>query len=76
VLGLPWVDLTVADGAVWASSPENAAIVRLDPVSGDETKRVRLGRAPGALAAGSGAVWAALPDVGAVARYDLETGRS
>jgi hypothetical protein len=75
VLRFLWVDLTVAGRAVWASSPEDATIVRLDPVSGEETGRIRVGRAPAALAAGGGAVWAALPGAGTVIRYDLETGR-
>jgi serine/threonine-protein kinase len=74
VLEFPWADVTVAAGAVWASDPEDSAIVRLDPVSGEERARIRLGGTPGSLAAGGGAVWAVLPEAGAVVRYDLNTG--
>jgi hypothetical protein len=73
VLDFAWVDLVVADGDVWASSPEDAAIVRLDPLTGAEQERIGVGGAPVSLAAGAGAVWAALL-TGAVARYDIATG--
>jgi streptogramin lyase len=74
VLELPWADLTVADGAVWASSLRgNGTIVRLDPVTGEARERIRVGKEPGALEAGGGAVWAAMG--GSIARYDIETGR-
>jgi streptogramin lyase len=74
-LGFVWTDLTVTDGAVWASSPVDDALVRLDPVTGKEENRVRLRPATGAprsgaLAAGAGAVWAA--HAGQVERYDVE----
>ncbi len=75
-LEFPWGEFTVARGAVWASSPDDGTIVRLDPVTGEENQRIRVGRAPVALAAGAGAVWAAIPDDGAVVRYDLATGRT
>ncbi len=74
VLEFPWADLTVADGAVWASSPRDDTIVRLDAVTGEEEERIRLGGRPGALAAGGGAVWAVLDDK-TVARYDIAAGR-
>ena len=74
-LGFLWTDLTVADGAVWASSPQDNSIVRLDPFTGDETERIRVEGSPGALTAGAGGVWAAIGENGAVARYALETGR-
>jgi hypothetical protein len=76
VLELPWADLTVADGAVWASSLRgNGTIVRLDPVTGEARERIRVGKEPGALEAGGGAVWAAIRKGGSIARYDMETGR-
>jgi hypothetical protein len=71
----PWADLTVADGVVWASSPEDDTIVRLDPVTGGEIERVRAGGEPGALAAGAGVLWAAIGENGTVERHDLETGQ-
>jgi sugar lactone lactonase YvrE len=74
-LEFPWADLIVADGAVWASSPELDTIVRLDPMTGEENERIRVEGEPGALAAGAGAVWAANRWNGTVARYDIETGR-
>ena len=40
-----------------------------------EKQRIRVGREPGALAAGAGAVWAAISREGTVARYDIATGR-
>ena len=49
-------------------------IARLDPMTGAELQRVRVGPRPGALAAGGGAVWAALSD-GGVARYDIAADR-
>ncbi len=77
-------DFAVADGAVWALT-QNGTIVRLDPVTGEETERIRVWRAPAALAgeagvsvpiaAGGGAVWAANLLDGTVARYDIATGR-
>jgi hypothetical protein len=73
VLDFPWADLAVADGAVWASSPEDGTIVRLDPLTGEEQERIGVGGAPRALAAGGGAVWAAIRS-GTVARYDIATG--
>jgi hypothetical protein len=89
MLEVPWVELTnadftVADGAVWASS-QGDRIRRLDPVTGEETERIRVGRrlsplvawagfwAP--IAAGAGAVWAANQRDGTVTRYELPTGR-
>jgi hypothetical protein len=74
-LGFQWSDFTVAAGAVWASSPEGGTIRRLDPLTGKERERIRVGREPGALAAGAGAVWAAISRDGTVARYDIATGR-
>jgi hypothetical protein len=71
VLELLWADLTVADRAVWASIPVDGAIVRLDPMTGEENGRIRVGRAPWTLAAGAGAVWAAIREDGTVARYDI-----
>jgi streptogramin lyase len=73
-LDFQWADLTVADGAVWASDPQDNAIVRLDPLTGREIERIRLGGQPGALAAGSGAVWVAFPRANRVTRYDIATG--
>jgi serine/threonine-protein kinase len=73
VLDFSWVDLAVADGSVWASSPEDATIVRLDPLTGEVRERIGVGGVPVALAAGGGAVWAAIL-TGAVARYDIGTG--
>jgi hypothetical protein len=72
---LPWDDLTFANGSVWAPSPEDGAIVRLDWVSGEAERRIVVGGEAGPLAAGAGAVWAVLGPEGAVARYDLATGR-
>ena len=77
-LGFLWTDLTVADGAVWASSREDDAIVRLDPFTGNEIERIRVGGTRGelgAIAAGAGAVWATIGATGTVARYDIETGQ-
>jgi streptogramin lyase len=75
VLKFPWADLTVARGAVWASSPGDGTIVRLDPVTGEEIERIRIGGKPRALAAGGGAVWATINGNRTVARYDIDTGR-
>jgi serine/threonine-protein kinase len=74
VLDVGWTDLTGAGGAVWASSPADSTIVRLDPITGEEQERIPVGLVPGVLTAGGGAVWAASND-GAVARYDFATGR-
>jgi hypothetical protein len=74
VLGFEWADFTVAGGAVWASSPLDEAIIRLDPVTGEEQERIGVGGAPGALAAGGGAVWVAISN-GTVVRYDLAANR-
>jgi outer membrane protein assembly factor BamB len=70
-LGFRPADFTVADGAVWASSPNDDAIVRLDPETGQETDRVRIGRSPRRMATAAGAVWAAIGKDGTVARYDI-----
>jgi hypothetical protein len=74
VLAFPWADLTLADGAVWASNPQDGTIVRLDSVTGEEQERIPVGREPGALAAGGGAVWAGISN-GTVVRYDIATDR-
>ena len=74
-LDFQWSDFTVTAGAVWASSPEGGTIRRLDSRTGKERERIRVGREPGALAAGAGAVWAATSRDGTVARYDIATGR-
>ena len=74
-LTFPSSDLAVGFGAVWASSPEDGTIVRLDPVTGEAGQRIDVGRGPGALATGGGAVWVALSDEAAVARYDIGTDR-
>lgn len=74
-LNFGWADLSVANGAVWASSPDDDTIVRLDPMTGEAKDWIHLERAPGALEAGAGAIWAALSEDGMVARYDIETGR-
>jgi streptogramin lyase len=73
-LGFRWADLTVADGAVWASSPDDGTIVRLDPVTGLQAQRIRVGGEPAALTSGAGAVWTAIGG-GAVARYDIAAAR-
>ncbi len=70
-----WADFAVADGDVWASGPEDGAIVRLDPATGEEQERIPVGQKPLALATGGGAVWAALGEGGAVARYDIAADR-
>ncbi len=75
VLGFRWADLTVAYGAVWASSTGNRALIRLDPLTGEENERITLGPAPDALAAGRGAVWAAMRKTVTVARYDIKAER-
>jgi hypothetical protein len=72
-LGFLWTDLAVADGAVWASSREGDAIVRIDAITGEEYERILVEGSPGALTAGADAVWAAVGSDGAVARYDLDT---
>jgi serine/threonine-protein kinase len=81
-----WSGRSAADEAVWASTG-NGSIVRLDPVTGEETERIRLWRGLARrmreaevsywfpLAAGGGAVWVANVLDGEVARYDLATGR-
>jgi streptogramin lyase len=75
VLDGPWVDLTVADGSVWASVLDGGGqLVRLDPVSGTVQGTVQVDGAPGLLAAGGGALWATIGTHGTVARFDLETG--
>ena len=67
-------DFAFANGAIWASAPEENAIVRLDPATGKELGRVDIGESPGALASANGALWVSLTGGSAVARYDLETG--
>jgi hypothetical protein len=67
-------DFAFASGAIWASAPEEDALVRLDPATGKELGRVDIGGRPGALAAADGALWVSLTGGTAVARYDLETG--
>ena len=70
-LDFQWTDLTVAAGAVWASSLDGT-IRRLDPVTGEETERISAGQSGPwlRLAAGAGAVWGAIPD-GVITRYDI-----
>jgi hypothetical protein len=68
-------DFVAAGGAVWASSTRDAALLRLDPDTGEEIERIALAGTPGALAAGGGAVWAALGQERAVARYHLASGQ-
>jgi hypothetical protein len=70
----PWADLVAAGGAVWASSPKDQTIARLDPVTGEEIERVRVGGEPGPLAAGGGALWAVIGTDGTIERHDLRTG--
>jgi hypothetical protein len=70
-----WADLTVANGAVWASTPDDDTIVRLDPKTGVVIDWIHLQGGPGALDAGAGAIWAVLPEDRTVARYDIETGQ-
>lgn len=67
-------DFAFANGAIWASAPEENAIVRLDPATGKELGRVDIGARPGALASANDALWVSLTGGSAVARYDLETG--
>ena len=74
-LGFRWFDLTVADGAVWASSPKDGSIVRLDPLTGEANQRIPVGGEPGALAAGAGAVWAAIGKDATVTRYVIAADR-
>ena len=74
VLEFPWADFTVADGAVWASSPGDGTSFASTLCPGSRTSgSVR--REPGALAGGAGAVWAAISKKGAVARYDIAAER-
>ena len=74
-LSFLWADLTVADGSVWASNPEDGTIVRLDPMTADEIDWIHVAGAPGAITAGGGDVWAAIGENGTVVRYDMGTGR-
>ena len=67
-------DFAFARGAVWASAPEEDALVRLDAATGKELSRVVIGSSPGAIASTGGALWVALSGGSSVARYDLETG--
>jgi D-alanyl-D-alanine carboxypeptidase len=67
-------DFAFANGAIWASAPQENAIVRLDPATGKELGRVDIGESPGALASANDALWVSLTGGSAVVRYDLETG--
>jgi hypothetical protein len=72
---LPWTDFAAVGRSVWASNPEQGAIVRLDSLTGEEKMRVRVRGRPRALAAGAGAVWAAVTDKHRVIRYETASGR-
>jgi streptogramin lyase len=58
--------------AVWVSSKGDDSLLRLDPVTGEEIDRIRIGRTPGKVAVAGGAVWVASLCDGTVARYDLD----
>jgi streptogramin lyase len=64
-LGVAPGPVAVGAGAVWATSPDEAKLLRIEPATGEITHRVdvtRVGR-PSVLAAGAGAAW--LADAGA-----------
>ena len=67
-------DFAFANGAIWASAPEENALVRLDPATGKELGRIDIDESPGTLASANGALWVSLTGGSAIARYDLETG--
>jgi DNA-binding SARP family transcriptional activator/DNA-binding beta-propeller fold protein YncE len=54
------VDVAVGAGAVWATNYEEGTLIRIDPVSGEVTKRIKLGQHPRGIAIGHGRVWVAV----------------
>jgi streptogramin lyase len=79
-LGVAPGPVALGAGAVWVTSPDEAKLMRIDPVTGKITRRVdvaQVGR-PTVLAAGEGAVWLGYPSdktANVVYRYGVATGR-
>ncbi|MBT2519178.1 hypothetical protein J7E29_17190 [Streptomyces sp. ISL-90] len=66
--------LRFAGDALWASSPATGELVRLDPVSGEETLRVAVGPQPAFIASGAGSLWVMNQGDGTVSRVDPADG--
>ncbi|MEA2168119.1 MAG: hypothetical protein QOF76_1419, partial [Solirubrobacteraceae bacterium] len=63
----------VADGAVWAASPLDYAVVKVDPDAGRVATRVRVESEPGGLACTGTALWVSSPTAGTVTEIDPRT---
>jgi YVTN family beta-propeller protein len=66
--------LTVGEGAVWAISTAESALMRIDPARNAVVARIKVAP-PEATAAGDGAVWLAYPSNDVVSRIDPATNK-
>lgn len=65
--------VTVAYGAVWATSFQDGTLVRIDPASGKVTDRIPIGKGAEGVTSAFGAIWAVAQDDGLLARVDPAT---
>jgi YVTN family beta-propeller protein len=66
--------LTVGEGAVWAVSEAESALMRIDPARNAIVARITV-VSPDATAAGDGAVWLTYPSSNTVVRIDPDTNK-
>ena len=63
----------VADGSVWAASPEGNVVYRIDPVTASLTQTIPVGGGPSAITANGADVWVASALDGTVSRISAAT---
>jgi YVTN family beta-propeller protein len=73
-LGAGSTSIAAGEGAVWATSEQERAVLRVDPGS-TSVQRIPVGGDPSGIAVGAGAVWVANSLDGTVMRIDPSTNR-